>query len=174
MIITALTPQGPVLRSIIHALVILGNDPMSACGLAHWEPKNAGYALMVPLPARKPTIFEVNIELQTVTVIGRSEIYQCQCIAGDKYNPTQKGRHVVYRKSRYHVSNQYGSKMYFAMFFYKGQALHQYHGLGWPLLYYGKKAIEFIGSHGCVRLQEADAEKLYGWAVEYETVVHVF
>ena len=130
---------------------------------------------MVPLPARKPTTFEVNIALQTVTVIeGRSPIYQCQCIAGDKYNPTKKGWHVVYPKHRYHTSSQYGSKMDFAMFFYKGQALHQYHGRGWPLLYYGKKATDLIGSHGCVRLQKADAEKLFGWAVEHETVVHVF
>jgi hypothetical protein len=59
-------------------------------------------------------------------------------------------------------------------FFYEGQALHQYHGYGWPLLYYAKKGTDLIGSHGCVRLQEADAKKLYGWAVEYETVVHVF
>ncbi|MDF2764369.1 MAG: hypothetical protein K0S81_1363 [Rhodospirillales bacterium] len=64
--------------------------------------------------------------------------------------------------------------MDFAMFFYKGQALHQYHGFGWPLLYYAKKGTDLIGSHGCVRLQKADAEKLFGWAVEYETVVHVF
>jgi len=129
---------------------------------------------MAPLPARKPTIFEVNIALQTVTVIGGHGIYQCQCIAGDKDNPTKKGRHVIFPKHRYHTSSIYGSKMDFAMFFYKGQALHQYHGYGWPLLYYGKKATDLIGSHGCVRLQQADAEKLFGWAVEHETVVHVF
>jgi lipoprotein-anchoring transpeptidase ErfK/SrfK len=63
--------------------------------------------------------------------------------------------------------------MDFAMFFYKGQALHQYHGLGWHLLYYAKKGTDLIGSHGCVRLQKADAEKLFGWAVEHKTVVHV-
>jgi lipoprotein-anchoring transpeptidase ErfK/SrfK len=148
---------------------------MSACGLAHHEPRNAGIPLMVPKPEIKPYLYEVDIAQQIVSVkIGARTVYQCQGIAGDKDNPTKKGRHVVYEKSPNHVSSQYGSKMYFAMFFYKGQALHQYHGHGWPLLYYAKKNIDLIGSHGCVRLQEADAKKLYRWAVEYETVVHVF
>ena len=130
---------------------------------------------MVPKPEIKPYLFEVDIAQQIVRVkIGARTVYECQCIAGDKNNPTKKGRHVIHPKHRYHTSSIYGSKMDFAMFFYKGQALHQYHGLGWPVLYYAKKGIDLIGSHGCVRLQKEDAEKLFGWAVEYETVVHVF
>ena len=130
---------------------------------------------MVPKPEIKPYLFEVDIAQQIVRVkIGARTVYECQCIAGDKNNPTKKGRHVIHPKHRYHTSSIYHSKMDFAMFFYKGQALHQYHGYAWPLLYYGKKGIDLIGSHGCVRLQKEDAEKLFGWAVEYETVVHVF
>ena len=129
---------------------------------------------MVPIPELKPVVFEVNIARQILTVKGRQSIYQSQCIAGDKDHPTQRGRHVIYRKKRYHTSSIYGSKMDFAMFFYKGQALHQYHGLGWFLLYNAKKGTDLIGSHGCVRLQKADAEKLFGWAEEHKTVVHVF
>jgi lipoprotein-anchoring transpeptidase ErfK/SrfK len=147
---------------------------MSACGLAHREPRNAGIVLMVPKPEHKPYVFEVHIAQQIVKVkLGSATVYQCQCIAGDKDNPTKKGRHVIYPKRRYHTSSIYGSKMDFAMFFYKGQALHQYHGLGWHVLYYAKKGTDLIGSHGCVRLQKADAEKLFGWAVEHKTVVHV-
>ena len=129
---------------------------------------------MVPKPEHKPYVFEVHIAQQIVKVkLGSATVYQCQCIAGDKDNPTKKGRHVIYPKRRYHTSSIYGSKMDFAMFFYKGQALHQYHGIGWHLLYYAKKGTDLIGSHGCVRLQKADAEKLFGWAVEHKTVVHV-
>lgn len=56
--------------------------------------------------------------------------------------------------------------MNYAMFFKNtGEALHQYHGPApWSLLRLGRSLTSWVGSHGCVRLQESDARTLYGWA----------
>lgn len=56
--------------------------------------------------------------------------------------------------------------MNYAMFFTRtGEAIHQYHGPApWFFLKTGRSITDLVGSHGCVRLQEEDAQKLYKWA----------
>ena len=62
---------------------------------------------MVPKPEIKPYLFEVDIAQQIVRVkIGARTVYQCECIAGDKDNPTQKGWHVIYWKDPDHISSK--------------------------------------------------------------------
>jgi lipoprotein-anchoring transpeptidase ErfK/SrfK len=66
--------------------------------------------------------------------------------------------------------------MNYAMFFTTdGKALHQYHGavpLNVVRTFRGKVS-EWFGSHGCVRLSEADARALFEWA-PLGTAVEVF
>jgi hypothetical protein len=55
--------------------------------------------------------------------------------------------------------------MNFAMFFDHGKALHQYHGLvPLSIVRAAKSGSDFFGSHGCVRLTQDDAEKLFNFA----------
>jgi lipoprotein-anchoring transpeptidase ErfK/SrfK len=53
-----------------------------------------------------------------------------------------------------------------------GKAIHQYHGLV-PLsvVRAAKSASDWFGSHGCVRLTEADAKALFEWTPEMTKVV---
>ena len=63
--------------------------------------------------------------------------------------------------------------MNYAMFFtHDGKALHQYHGIV-PLSIVRtarSNVSEWFGSHGCVRLAEADAKAMYEWTTVGTTV----
>ena len=109
----------------------------------------------------------VNIKAQTVTAYdGDSVFHSCDCVTGDASHQTPIGRFSVIRKEHPYTSRTYNVPMNYAMFFKNtGEALHQYHGpAGWSLLRIGRNLTSMVGSHGCVRLQEADARRLYLWA----------
>ena len=109
----------------------------------------------------------VDSTAQSVTAYdGASTYHVCECVSGDASHPTPKGHFRIHRKHHPYTSKKYGVPMNYAMFFTTtGEALHQYHGPApWFLLRIGRKVTDQVGSHGCVRLQEDDAKKLYGWA----------
>jgi lipoprotein-anchoring transpeptidase ErfK/SrfK len=109
----------------------------------------------------------VNLQAQTVTAYdGNSVFHTCDCVSGDSSHPTPTGKFSVIRKEHPYTSRTYKAPMNYALFFKStGEALHQYHGPApWGLLRAGRSLTTFVGSHGCVRLQEADARKLYFWA----------
>jgi peptidoglycan hydrolase-like protein with peptidoglycan-binding domain len=74
---------------------------------------------------------------------------------GAASTPTREGAFKVYRKSRNHVSNLYGSSMPFAMFFSGGQAVHYSADFA---------AVGYNGaSHGCVNIRNyGKLERLFG------------
>jgi lipoprotein-anchoring transpeptidase ErfK/SrfK len=65
---------------------------------------------------------------------------------------------------------------HYALFFtHDGKALHQYHG---PvdlraIRFMRHNVSEWFGSHGCVRLREADARALFNWS-PMGTAVYVY
>jgi lipoprotein-anchoring transpeptidase ErfK/SrfK len=112
---------------------------------------------------------KINVDLtaQTVTAAdGGTVFHTCDCVSGDSAHPTPSGLFKINRKNHPYTSKKYGVPMNYAMFFTTtGEALHQYHGPApWALLRLGRALTNAVGSHGCVRLQESDAKKLYGWA----------
>jgi len=109
----------------------------------------------------------VDLSKQEVTAYENGKLFHtCECVSGDSGHPTPKGKFKINRKQHPYTSKKYGVPMDFAMFFTNtGEALHKYHGpAAWWMLRLGRQLTETVGSHGCVRLQESDAEKLYKWA----------
>lgn len=109
----------------------------------------------------------VDLQAQSISAYdGGSLFHQCECVSGDSDHPTPTGRFKIQRKQHPYTSHKYHVPMNYAMFFKDtGEALHQYHGPApWWLLRVSREITKLVGSHGCVRLQEADARKLYVWA----------
>jgi lipoprotein-anchoring transpeptidase ErfK/SrfK len=109
------------------------------------------------------------VDLQSQSVVARDAaavFHVCECVSGDASHPTPTGRFTVIRMHHPYVSNKYNVPMNYAVFFTNtGVALHQYHGPApWWLLRAGRAVSDAVGSHGCVRLKEEDARRLYGWA----------
>lgn len=127
---------------------------------------------------------EVNLARQVLTAFdGDTTVFVFDCVSGDYAHPTEeveknvkgKGivksisgneiRHRVTRKQNPCYSAKYHAQMNYAMFFTSdGKAIHQGFAV-MPLSYL--KVLEIygplIGSHGCVRLAEDNARKLYDW-----------
>ena len=117
----------------------------------------------------------MDLSAQKVTAFdGTTVFHSCECVSGDSSHSTPKGTFKINRKNHPYTSMKYKVPMNYAMFFtITGEALHQYHGPApWALLRLGRALTDAVGSHGCVRLQEVDAKKLYGWAA-IGTVVEV-
>jgi len=92
-------------------------------------------------------------------------IYSFDCCSGDRDHPTPTGRFLVKRKCKEHVSDIYNVPMDYAIFFTIHVAIHQYHG-PWPVSWLRNQRLggdDWIGSHGCVRLDESDARSLFEW-----------
>lgn len=97
---------------------------------------------------------------------GESLAFRFPCVSGDKDHPTDRGTFKILRMHKKYRSRTYNARMDYAMFFtLDGKAIHQYHGPApWPLLRAGRALSDWVGSHGCVRLTEADAKALYQWS----------
>jgi lipoprotein-anchoring transpeptidase ErfK/SrfK len=117
----------------------------------------------------------VNLASQDVTaLIGQKVFHKCDCVTGDQNHQTQRGEYIIREKHERYTSRKYGVPMNYAMFFYNGVALHQYHGpFPWHVLRVIRLLSDLAGSHGCVRLQESDARKLSFWAEKLKTKVRV-
>ena len=135
----------------------------------------------MPTPAKKPPpkaakIIKVNLVRQIIEAYeGSTQVFRFECVTGDKDHPTDRGVFSILRKAHPYRSHTYNVQMNYAMFFtHDGKALHQYHGVV-PLsvVRTARSSVsEWFGSHGCVRLAEADAKALYEWA-PVGTTVHV-
>lgn len=113
----------------------------------------------------------VNLSRQIVVATdGDRQVYKFDCAAGDKEHRTPIGRYSVYKKDLRHFSSKYKAQMDYALFFHGGYAIHMSHIVG--LTSYLKVAgVNSLGSHGCVRLSEADAKSLFNWAPIGTTIV---
>jgi len=96
---------------------------------------------------------------------GGAKKFAFDCVTGDRDHPTEPGLFQVIRKDRLHHSHTYNVDMHYALFFTTdGKAIHQYHGvLPLALVRALKSGSDWFGSHGCVRLTEADAKSLFDW-----------
>ena len=103
----------------------------------------------------------VNLERQVLLAYENNrEVYEFHCVTGDKDHPTPRGNFRVYRKHRKYRSKKYNVQMDYAMFFYKGYAIHMAYFVGvMSFLKWG--GIHYFGSHGCVRLAELNARELF-------------
>lgn len=120
-------------------------------------------------------VIKVDLALQILEAYeGTERVFKFECVTGDTWNETSRGKWKIFRKEEDYRSNEYKVDMDYAMFFYRGQAIHQYHGsANFSLMRNAKKYMtDFVGSAGCVRLREADARTLFFWA-PYHTEVHV-
>lgn len=119
---------------------------------------------------------EVNLQEQVLEAFdGTKKVFTFECVTGDDDHPTNKGLFKIFWKHHPHRSRKYNVQMNYAMFFTRdGKAIHQYHGpMPLGLVRTMKKGIsEWFGSHGCVRLSEADATTLYAWT-PVGTSVHI-
>jgi lipoprotein-anchoring transpeptidase ErfK/SrfK len=112
---------------------------------------------------------QITVDLVAQTVVaaeGSTTFHTCECVSGDSSHPTPTGTFKINRKNHPYKSRTYHVSMNYAMFFTNsGEAVHQYHGPApWSMLKLARRLTNAVGSHGCVRLQEADARKLYKWA----------
>ena len=104
---------------------------------------------------------------------GSERVFRFECVTGDADHPTIPGKFIIDRQYKTYRSHQYKVQMNYAMFFSHGKAIHQYHGfLPLPLVRASKSVTDLVGSHGCVRLSEADARALFDWTPRF-TEVHV-
>ncbi|PAK16414.1 L,D-transpeptidase [Burkholderia ubonensis] len=113
----------------------------------------------------------VDLSSQSVEAIeGAARVFRFDCVTGDSEHPTDRGAFRIMEKYRSYRSRAYNVQMDYAMFFTgDGKALHQYHG---PMPLSLVRMARNTVSHGCVRLAEADAKRLYDWA-PMGTVVQV-
>lgn len=112
-------------------------------------------------------VIKVDLTGQTVEAYaGGEKVFRFECVSGDKDHPTDRGIFKILRKHDIYRSHTYNVQMNYAMFFtLDGKALHQYHGPV-PLSVvrtFRSSVSEWFGSHGCVRLSEADAKALFDW-----------
>lgn len=121
-------------------------------------------------------IIKVDLTQQIVEAFdGATRAFRFECVSGDKDHPTDRGSFRIMRKQHPYRSRTYNVQMDYAMFFTNdGKALHQYHG---PVPLSVVRTVrtsvsDWFGSHGCVRLAEADARALYEWA-PVGTAVHI-
>lgn len=93
-------------------------------------------------------------------------VHHFDCVTGDANHPTNAGTFSIIRKNHPYRSRTYDVQMDYAMFFTSdGKAIHQYHGAaGLSLVRTLRQGVsDWFGSHGCVRLEEANARTLYNW-----------
>ena len=115
-----------------------------------------GKSIMVDLKNQKLQAF-----------LGMGLVFDFECVTGDATHPTDVGKFTVLRKAHPYRSKTYDVQMDYAIFFTNdGKAIHQYHGvMGLGVVRTLRTAAsDWFGSHGCVRLREEDAKRLYSWA----------
>ena len=115
-------------------------------------------------PKRK--IIKVSLARQSLDAYENDKlVYRFDCVTGTSDHPTEPGTFSIFKKDRIHRSQKYDAQMNYAMFFSSdGKAIHQYHG-SFLLAQLGHNVSnDLFGSHGCVRLAEADVKKLFDWA----------
>lgn len=94
-----------------------------------------------------------------------AKVFEFDCASGDGEHPTAKWPYVrpIFRKHEKYKSRTYNAQMDYAMFFTQdGKAIHQSNAVSLTsfMKYIGS---DYFGSHGCVRLAEDDAKRLFKW-----------
>ncbi|MFH7023837.1 MAG: DUF4157 domain-containing protein [Heteroscytonema crispum UTEX LB 1556] len=144
-----------------------GKDSLTAHELTHVVQQtyrqNNNFAQRKPSSPSSKSI-EVDLSSQNLYAFDKGiNVYSFNCVSGDSSHPTPTGRFSVLSKHKTYTSKKYHAPMNYAMFFTTtGEAIHQSQVVG-PLSYLKSWGLDFIGSHGCVRLAESDAATLFEW-----------
>lgn len=101
-----------------------------------------------------------DIEVWLSEGIGRYGDRVFEVRGGSKQHPTPTGAFTVEWKARNWWSRQYDAAMPYAMFYYRGAALHQ--------------GVMRGHSKGCIRLHKDDAKFLFGIGKEKKTRIFVY
>ncbi len=115
----------------------------------------------------------VDIASQNLYAISNlAQIYKFNCTTGDSDNPTPKGIFNIIpgRKHKDYTSKTYKVPMDYAMFFYKGCAIHRANLVSVTSIL-KNAGIDYFGSHGCVRLGDSDAKTMFTWTPEKTPVM---
>ena len=97
---------------------------------------------------------------------GPKLIFEFYCASGDRVHPTATwpSLYKIFRKHEVYRSRTYNAQMDYAMFFTSdGKAIHQSNVVGLTSVL-KDIGLNQLGSHGCVRLSEENAKKLFSWA----------
>jgi L,D-transpeptidase catalytic domain len=139
------------------------------------DPGGVTYRALAAQLLRKRILVSLDAQMLWAVQDGRVK-FEFPCATGDSSHPTDKGIFPIFRKRETHVSSTYNVPMNYAMFFTQdGKAVHQYHGmLGLTAVRFMKTTVsDMFGSHGCVRLEQQNANSLFNWT-PLHTEVHVF
>lgn len=96
---------------------------------------------------------------------GSVKQFEFHCASGDSKSPTAVKPELfsIMRKHKDYRSRKYDAPMDYAMFFtYDGKAIHQSTAVA-VTSFLKDMGMNYFGSHGCIRLSESDASKLFGW-----------
>ncbi|MEU8682296.1 L,D-transpeptidase [Streptomyces sp. NPDC048611] len=115
---------------------------------ARKDPNRAGHC---PALAQRTACVDLNRQLMWVQQSGRVILEPMVIRSGAPTMETRTGSHRIYLRHRHHISNLYGTRMPYAQFFDRGQALHGVY----EDIYSGP------GSHGCVNLTMTDARRVW-------------
>jgi hypothetical protein len=96
---------------------------------------------------------------------GGRQAFKFDCASGDSKHATSVHPSIfsVTRKEKIYRSKKYDAQMNYAMFFSDdGKAIHQSNAVGLTSVL-KSWGMNYFGSHGCVRLTENEAAKMFEW-----------
>jgi lipoprotein-anchoring transpeptidase ErfK/SrfK len=115
-----------------------------------------------PVTHRSGRRVEIHRDRGVLLMVDGNEVLRAVHTSTGAYGGTPAGTFRVYRKELYSWSVPFSVWMPYASYFNGGIAMHEY-----------PHVPEYPASHGCVRLPDEEAERVYRFA-EYGTPVHVF
>ncbi|MFE1171995.1 L,D-transpeptidase family protein [Streptomyces sp. NPDC058773] len=124
---------------------------------ARKDPNRAGHC---PDLAQRTACVDLNRQLMWVQQSGRVLLDPVVIRSGAPTMETRTGSYRIYLRHRRHISNLYGTRMPYAQFFDRGEALHGVY----------EDLFSGAGSHGCVNLTMTDARRAWEVLSKGDTV----
>ncbi len=124
------------------------------------DPNRAGHCPNLP---QRTACVDLNRQLMWVQEGGRVLLEPVVIRSGAPTMETRTGSYRIYLRHRRHISNLYGTRMPYAQFFDRGEALHGVY----------EDIFSGPGSHGCVNLTMTDARRAWEVLRKGDTV-HVW
>lgn len=141
---------GPTTRKAVSAFQVkFFGRTIGRIGKGTWDALTylAGPIGELPAQCTQETSLCIDMEQRLLRYVSAGKVLlTLDARFGMPGNATAKGSYRVQRKSRNHVSSLYRTWMPFAMFFYKGQAVHY-------SPYFARDGYNG-GSHGCINLRD--------------------
>lgn len=115
---------------------------------ARKDPNQAGHC---PALAQRTACVDLNRQLMWVQQGSQVILEPVAIRSGAPTMETRTGSYRIYLRHRHHISNLYGTRMPYAQFFDRGEALHGVY----------EDIFSGAGSHGCVNLTMTDARRAW-------------